>query len=252
MRHSVGTALAAVAAGVAIAIAVPVTWTLGRESAPRRESVGAGTAARLATQAAATPVSVRPDGRPAGTARRTTVTSSAARRTQAAVPTAPRGTTARSATPRLTGDAAIPRAIQIPSVRVTAPIVSIGVDRTGKVAIPGRVDTVGWYRWAARPGQPSGSTVLVGHVDDVHQGEGAFFALKDIAAGAAVDVTTRDGRTHRYRVVAREQFPKTSVPLGDLFTRAGEPRLTLITCGGSFDRSALSYRDNIVVTAVPV
>lgn len=32
----------------------------------------------------------------------------------------------------------------------------------------------------------------------------------------------------------------------------GSPRLTLITCGGPFDAEARHYRDNIVVTAVPV
>ncbi len=55
----------------------------------------------------------------------------------------------------------------------------------------------------------------------------------------------------RYEVVGRRQYLKTRVPLGALFARTGAPRLTLITCGGSFDRATRSYLANVVVTAVP-
>jgi hypothetical protein len=41
------------------------------------------------------------------------------------------------------------------------------------------------------------------------------------------------------------------VPLSALFSHYGQPRLSLITCGGAFDANAHSYEDNIVVTAVP-
>ena len=57
--------------------------------------------------------------------------------------------------------------------------------------------------------------------------------------------------TRTYRVVAREEYRKTKIPLDRYFARDGKPRLTLITCGGPFDREAGHYRDNIVVTAVP-
>jgi hypothetical protein len=39
--------------------------------------------------------------------------------------------------------------------------------------------------------------------------------------------------------------------LRQLFSGTGAPRLTLITCGGSFDAARRSYRENVVVTAVP-
>ena len=52
-------------------------------------------------------------------------------------------------------------------------------------------------------------------------------------------------------MIGREIFGKKNVPLGALFSRAGPERLTLITCGGSFNRSKRSQVDNIVVTAVP-
>jgi sortase (surface protein transpeptidase) len=94
--------------------------------------------------------------------------------------------------------------------------------------------------------------VLVGHVDSATEGTGAFFRLATVPAGARVTVTVRGDRRLVYRVVGRELFAKSAVPLDTLFARTGAPRLTLITCGGPFDPAALSYRDNVVLTAVPV
>jgi sortase (surface protein transpeptidase) len=144
-----------------------------------------------------------------------------------------------------------PIRLAIPSLSLNAPIRPVGVNGDGAVAIPADVDTVGWYRWGASPGSTAGSTVIVGHVDSATQGTGAFFRLSKLTSGAAVLVTTDDGQIRRYRVVGRQQYPKTVVPLADIFSARGVPRLTLVTCGGRFDRSERSYRDNIVVTAVP-
>ena len=38
-------------------------------------------------------------------------------------------------------------------------------------------------------------------------------------------------------------------PTEAVFGPSPEPLLRLITCGGTFDRSRRSYRDNVVVTA---
>jgi hypothetical protein len=34
-----------------------------------------------------------------------------------------------------------------------------------------------------------------------------------------------------------------------VFVRAGDPRLTLVTCGGEFDSNTGQYIDNIILTA---
>jgi LPXTG-site transpeptidase (sortase) family protein len=144
-----------------------------------------------------------------------------------------------------------PVSVRIAAIDVTAPVTAVGVDRRGAVAIPERVATVGWYRFSAAPGAGAGSTVLVGHVDSAEQGKGAFFRLRDLKRGDRIVVAVAGGGSVAYRVVSLAQFPKTSVPLRQLFARSGTPRLTLITCGGSFDAARRSYRENIVVTAVP-
>jgi hypothetical protein len=44
---------------------------------------------------------------------------------------------------------------------------------------------------------------------------------------------------------------KAALPNG-VFSLKGRARLVLVTCGGAFDPVEGSYRDNVVVTAVPV
>ncbi|MEO6702891.1 MAG: class F sortase [Jatrophihabitantaceae bacterium] len=145
----------------------------------------------------------------------------------------------------------VPVRLVIASMSVDAPVVAEGVSPDGQMSIPADIDTIGWYRWGPAPGASTGSVVLVGHVDSAASGPGVFFQLRTLGVGAAVSVTTADRRVHRYRVISREEFPKTAVPLHQIFGKSGPARLTLATCGGPFDTATRSYRDNIVITAVP-
>ena len=145
-----------------------------------------------------------------------------------------------------------PVAIEIPGIDVVAPIDVVGLDAGGAVEVPVDVTRTGWYRFSSKPGTGEGSIVVVGHRDGVDQGAGAFMDLGALRPGDLVTVRRADDRKMTYQVVAREVFSKSKVPLKELFSRSGQERLTLITCGGPFDPGALSYTDNIVVTAVPV
>ena len=133
----------------------------------------------------------------------------------------------------------------------SAPVDPVGLDAQRLVVVPDDVRRVGWYAPGARPGDPTGSAVLVGHVDDADQGLGTFAVLADLQPGAEVVVQGADGRELVYDVAAREQFGKDEVPLDRLFAETGPHRLVLISCGGEFDRASGSYTDNVVVTAVP-
>jgi hypothetical protein len=145
-----------------------------------------------------------------------------------------------------------PVRLRIPAIDFTATVNPVGVDGNGDFAVPPSVDEVGWYRFGPGVEATAGSVVIAGHVDSAEQGRGAFFRLRELDLGDRLAVKGDDGLTRTYRVVAREEYRKTKIPLDRYFARDGKPRLTLITCGGPFDRAAGHYRDNIVVTAVPV
>ncbi|RKN49433.1 class F sortase [Micromonospora endolithica] len=145
-----------------------------------------------------------------------------------------------------------PTRLVIPAIDVTATVNAVGINqKTDEFEVPPSVDQIGWYRYGPGLEADTGSVVIAGHVDSATQGKGAFWRLRDLDQGDTLTATGSDGKERRYRVVAREEYQKTKIPLERYFARDGKPRLTLITCGGPFDAEARRYRDNIVVTAVP-
>jgi len=145
-----------------------------------------------------------------------------------------------------------PVRLALPTLRVTASVVPTGVDASGQFDVPPSVDTVGWYRFGPGLAATAGSIVIGGHVDSAEEGEGAFFRLRELKPGDAVTVTGADGVQRRFQVLAREEYPKATIDLSRYFSWTGGLRLTLITCGGKFDATTRHYRDNVVVTAVPI
>jgi hypothetical protein len=145
-----------------------------------------------------------------------------------------------------------PVRVRVDEPAIDAPVVAIGVDPgTSALEIPDDVTVAGWYRFGPTPGGP-GSAVITAHVDSAAQGAGAFFRLRSTEPGAIVTVTYADGTERRFEVTGRRSYAKTALPAEQLFTRSGPPVLTLITCGGAFDRATRRYAENVVVFAVPV
>lgn len=145
---------------------------------------------------------------------------------------------------------AVPVRLKIPLIGVDAQVIPVGVAAGGALGIPASPSVVGWWAGGGAPGQPSGATVLVGHVDSAASGPGALFRLRDIRPGAAVSVIA--GRqAWRYVVRAVRAYAKAALPAAAVFGQQVTPRLVIITCGGPFDAAAGHYLDNIVAWAVP-
>ena len=145
----------------------------------------------------------------------------------------------------------IPLQVRIGTISVDAPIVPVGLEEDGAMEIPDRAAEIGWYDpdgLGVRPGA-TGTAVFAGHVDSRSQGRGALYHLRDLQVGEISEVDLDDGSVQRWLVTELIQYPKDVLPLTEVFTWAGPPRLVVITCGGEFDRTVRSYSDNIVVYA---
>lgn len=143
---------------------------------------------------------------------------------------------------------ALPIRIAIPRIGVDAPIVAVGVEPgTNNLEIPD-IDRIGWYRLGPSPGE-TGSAVLVGHVDGDGR-PGIFWHLGQLAPGDGITIDYRGTGPRDFVVTGRQQVPKNELP-AELFSRAGPPRLALITCGGAFNSTSRHYEDNVVVVATP-
>jgi LPXTG-site transpeptidase (sortase) family protein len=147
-------------------------------------------------------------------------------------------------------DQTVPVAITIDRIGVDrAPVLSVGVADNGDMEIPG-ADGVGWYRYNPTPGA-EGSSVLAAHI--AYRGTpGVFRYLADTDVGDIVVIDYDDGTSARFEIVEVAQYNKGDLPKDRIFAKTGDPVLTLITCGGEFNRALRSYYDNIVAYAVPL
>ncbi|WP_329132321.1 class F sortase [Streptomyces sp. NBC_01476] len=144
--------------------------------------------------------------------------------------------------------AAVPRHLDISSIGVHADLVGRGL--TDGTIEPPPYDTpevAGWYRDGPSPGA-DGAALIVGHVDTKTRAA-VFYGLSTVKPGALVDVTRADGTVAEFSVEAVEVVEKDHFDATRVYGSTGRPELRLITCGGSFDRTAQSYSANVVVYA---
>jgi LPXTG-site transpeptidase (sortase) family protein len=146
--------------------------------------------------------------------------------------------------PRLGG---VPTRVRIPAIRVDSSLELLSLDASDQLEAPKDYQRAGWFAQGIAPGD-KGPAVIAGHVDSV-SGPAVFFELNTLRAGDLVEVD-RGGQTVTFRVTGVEQYQKNSFPTDRVYSPTPEPELRLITCGGSFDQSRGSYRDNIVVYAI--
>jgi len=142
-----------------------------------------------------------------------------------------------------------PVSLTVPRLSLSTNISSVATTTDGELAVPPSSEVVAWYSSGPAPGAP-GSSVFAAHVD-WNGRTGPFFELSMMAIGDDVSVTHADGSTTAFTVSEVQRVPKGQLPVAEIFRSDGPPTLRLVTCGGEFDATAHSYRDNVVVTAVP-
>jgi sortase (surface protein transpeptidase) len=135
----------------------------------------------------------------------------------------------------------------IPAIGVNSSLVDLHLNTAGVLVPPTSYTVAGWYAAGPAPGQP-GPAVIAGHIDST-SGPAVFYRLSDLRAGDEVDVDLSDGTVARFTVNAVQQYSKGAFPTAAVYGPVPGSALRLITCGGSFDYSVHSYRDNTVVYA---
>lgn len=241
-----------VALGVSVVVAVPVGWLVSRpepQAGATLQEVLAdprGSAPEQGPQPSPTAGTGTPDGHaPDGAAAPDTTAAPDSPYPPVTVRDAALEAAATPAPPA-------PAEVMVPDLGITADVQAVGVQDDGSMVIPASVSTVGWYRYGPAPGSPVGNAVLAGHVDTAEQGLGAFARLREVEVGSRVTVVDESGGELHYEVVGKETTTKEALPVEDVFARGGDHVLVLVTCGGPFQPELRSYRDNVVVTAVPV
>lgn len=145
-----------------------------------------------------------------------------------------------------------PTTLTLTSLHVSAPVVPVGLNGRS-VQVPADPAQVGWWTASAPAGSPTGSTVIVGHVDTAATGRGALYGVGvgRLKSGNQVSLHTATGASFTYRVYAQQVLTKSQGLPATVFDPSHQPRLVLITCGGPFDRDHGTYLDNVVIYAAP-
>jgi sortase (surface protein transpeptidase) len=141
----------------------------------------------------------------------------------------------------------VPTRVAIPRIEVDADVVRLGLNPDGTLEVPSDFSQAGWWSGGSRPGEP-GPAVIAGHFDS-RSGPAVFYRLTELAPGDIITVSDDTGNTLRFTVERLEQHDKDRFPTDVVYGPTDEPTLRLITCGGSFDGSTRSYRDNVIVFA---
>ncbi|WP_371580385.1 class F sortase [Streptomyces sp. NBC_01314] len=141
-----------------------------------------------------------------------------------------------------------PDRIRIPSIRVDAPLMGLGLTPTGSLDVPPaeKEDLAGWYEAGTTPGE-RGTSIVAGHVDNA-DGAAVFYRLGALKRGATIEMDRRDGGIAVFTVDAVEVYAARNFPDEKVYGAAPGPELRVITCGGGWAKST-GYQGNVVVFA---
>ncbi len=141
---------------------------------------------------------------------------------------------------------ALPSQISIPSIKLNSPIEPMGINEVGELEVPsGKTKNIGWYKDGTVPGEV-GSAVMDAHV------YAALSKLNKTHIGDDIYVVMESGVTLHFRITEKKTLPLSKVSNEELFNRAIDRELHLITCAGTFSKKLNTYTHRLLVYATLV
>ncbi len=141
-----------------------------------------------------------------------------------------------------------PLEITIAKRGIQGKVQNVGVDQHGAIAAPNNVNLAGWFVDSVLPGQ-KGLSIIDGHVDGISQ-KGIFHDLSKVQQGDEVTIAFGGGTTYTYSVF-KVQSVKSEDATKVLFEQdpTVKSQLNIITCTGTYDKTAKTYNQRVVVYA---
>ncbi|MFI0240610.1 class F sortase [Streptomyces sp. NPDC016845] len=142
-----------------------------------------------------------------------------------------------------------PTRVQIPALRVDAPLTGLRLADDGRLDAPPKDDPklAGWWSDGPSPGS-RGTAIIAGHVD-LPSGRAVFYDLGTLRPGMHIDVPRQDKVTARFTIDAIDVYDAADYPDDKVYADTGRAELRLITCGGGYDHARGQYNGNVVISA---
>ena len=154
----------------------------------------------------------------------------------------------------------------VAKIGVDAPLSYKVVGPDGLMPNPNGPDDVAYYDFSGFPGMggtpgAGGNTIFSGHVDSGRVAckngtvrppcEAVLWDLSRLRLGDEIEVRL-GGQVYRYRVTSNQPVGAESADWDRIVSSTAQESITIITCGGDFNRDTGQYDSRQVVTAIRV
>jgi len=139
-----------------------------------------------------------------------------------------------------------PAKLKISNIGVEAVIKPVGVTAAGNMDIDENPKELAWYKFGPKPGE-KGSAVIAGHYGWKDTVPSVFNNLNKLNKGDTISSYDGQGREITF-VVTKAELYEPDQDATDVFkSKDGKSHLNLITCQGSWNNSARTYTERLVV-----
>lgn len=147
------------------------------------------------------------------------------------------------------GSPADPIYIRVEGNPIHGYIQAVGVNSAYEIAVPADPKVAGWFNQSVAPGAP-GLSIIDGHVNSVSIEQGIFYNLQTTRPGDVITVQFGDDSQKNFTVY-RVQTISRQEANAVLFAQDQDvsAQLNLITCIGTYDRTAHTYDKRVIVSA---
>ena len=154
----------------------------------------------------------------------------------------------------------------VPLYGIEAPLTLRTVGQDGVMTNPDGPDDVAYYNFSAWPGKGGapglgGNSVFAGHVDSGTKAcdngnvpppcQAVFWDISALRVGDEVQIHI-DGVIYSYAVTSNQSVVAATAPWDKIVSATEQETITLITCGGDFNRETREYNNRQVVVAVRI
>ena len=148
-----------------------------------------------------------------------------------------------------------PTRLVIDAIGVDAPVITLGMDPALVPEVPSSGGEVAWYDFSGKPGAGS-NVVLSGHIT-WDKSLAVFWSLEELEEGDLIYLSAGEGEQLVYEVTANMLVDPSDPESVELIYPTDTEMLTLITCGGTFNRDPSArfggeYSHRSIVQAMPV
>ncbi len=140
----------------------------------------------------------------------------------------------------------LPVHLSIPSIKVDAQVISVGLAADGSIGVPKGPYQVAWFKLGPRPGS-QGSAILTGHFGPWKSGAHSVFDnLSQLKKGDVVYVKDDKGKRFSF-VVTGSKIYNPNDRASEVFSNKNGVHLNLITCNGDWIATQKTYTQRLVI-----